>query len=295
MIEESKERVEKMEDPSDYALDFTTSSAISKISLKFLILYIPIFWLGGLLLIFTFIGTIQYLPTIIMAIILPLWIFACYYVFSFGCIFFTKFFIILINLIHKPREGIFKAEEGDSDYEFWRLRIELKKIGVWLLNNSPIPWSDAWAFRWFGVKMNFSSHLNDAWCDVEFADFGRRVMVGQGAVVMSSMVVGKYLIIKKVILDDYVVVGGQSTVAPGTFVGKDTVIGATTSTSYKQLLEPGWIYLGNPGIKLKPNRYAESKRNIIVKKDADEETKFEVNHNVNVVDTDIKNNTKREE
>lgn len=294
MIEESKERVEKMEDSSDYALDFTTSSAISKISLKFLILYIPIFWLGGLLLIFTFIGTIQYLPTIIMAIILPLWIFACYYVFSFGCIFFTKFFVILINLIHKPREGIFKAEEGDSDYEFWRLRIELKKIGVWLLNNSPIPWSDAWAFRWFGVKMNFSSHLNDAWCDVEFADFGRRVMVGQGAVVMSSMVVGKYLIIKKVILDDYVVVGGQSTVAPGTFVGKDTVIGATTSTSYKQLLEPGWIYLGNPGIKLKPNRYAESKRNIIVKKDADEETKFEVNHNVNV-DTDIKNNTKREE
>jgi len=294
MTEESKEAIEKKEDKSAYALDFTTSSAISKISLKILILYIPIFWLGGLLLMFVMLGSFHYLPNIVIIFIFPLWLFGMYYIFFFGCIFFTKFFIILINLIHKPREGIFKAEEGDNDYEFWRLRIELKKIGVWLLNNCPIPWSDAWAFRWFGVKMNFSSHLNDAWCDVEFVDFGRRVMIGQGAVVMSSMVVGKYLIIKKVILDDYVVVGGQATVAPGTFVGKDTVIGATTSTSYNQLLEPGWIYFGNPGIKLKPNRYAESKRNIIVKKDADEETKFEVNHNVNI-DEGSKNKTKREE
>jgi len=42
-------------------------------------------------------------------------------------------------------------------------------------------------------------------------------MIGQGAVVMSSMVVGKYLIIKKVILDDYTVVGGMACVSPGIF------------------------------------------------------------------------------
>jgi len=294
MSEAPKESIKQKRDNSEYALDFTTSSAISQISLKFLILYIPIFWFSGILLLGIFFFGFHFIPGEYFLIILPLILFAMYYVFFFGCIFLTKLFLVFIKLIHNPREGVFKAETGNKDFEFWRLRIELKKIGVWLLNNSPLPWSDAWAFRWFGVKMNFSSHLNDAWCDVEFISFGRQVLVGQGAVVMSSMVVGQYLIIKRVILDDYVVIGGQSTVAPGTIIGKDTVLGPASCTSFKQLLESGWIYFGIPGIKLKPNKYAESQREIISKKLADEEQKFEVVHDINI-DEKLKNNIPREE
>ena len=48
---EPKEKTIEQSDNSDddFTLDFTTSSAISKISLKFLIIYIPIFWFSGLL------------------------------------------------------------------------------------------------------------------------------------------------------------------------------------------------------------------------------------------------------
>jgi len=282
MTEESKEHVKKEVDPSLYALDFTTSSAISKIGLKFLILYVPIFWFGGICLICGVLGPLHYVPNIIILFILPIYLFAMYYVFFFGCVLYTKLFLILINLIHKPREGVFRAEEGDPDYEFWRLRTELKKLGVWLLNNCPLPWSDAWVFRWFGLKMNFSSHLHDAWCDIDFVDFGRKVLVGQGVVLMSSMVVGKYLIIKKIILDDYVVLGGHATVAPGTYVGKDTLMAAVSKTTYGQILEPGWIYFGVPARKLKRNKVSEGKRDIIIKRSVDEETKFEVKHDVNI-------------
>ena len=58
-------------------------------------------------------------------------------------------------------------------------------------------------------------------------------------------------IIKKVIFDDYVLIGGDTTIAPGTIVGKDTLVGAISNSVYNQILEPGWVYFGIPIIKLK--------------------------------------------
>ena len=76
-------------------------------------------------------------------------------------------------------------------------------------------------------------------------------------------------------------VGGHTTIAPGTIIGHDTVIGAISTTTYNQVLEPKWIYFGIPAIKLKENKYAEERRDIILKRDVDEAKKFELTHEVN--------------
>jgi acetyltransferase-like isoleucine patch superfamily enzyme len=267
----------------DFALDFTTSSAISKINIKFLVVYIPIFWLSGMLdtiLFYTFTSYVK--NKIMMILFLPTMVIIMWFVFILGCFFFSKLFLILINLIHKPKEGVFRAEIGDPDFDFWCLRTEVKKIVLWLIRNWPLPWMDILAFKWFGVKMTLSSSLYDSWCDGEFITFGRRVLIGQGATIMSSMVVGRYLIIKNVICGDYSLVGGHATVAPGTIIGEDTFVSALSTSVYSQILEPGWIYLGIPCIKLKPNKYAESKREILMKRDVDEEKKFEIEHEINI-------------
>jgi len=270
------------DDNKDLSLNFTTSSAISRVNIKFLAVYLPIFWLAGLI-----VGVFWYwyfLDENWVAILsfLPLALFGSIYFFILACLLFSKLFLILINLIHRPKEGLFKAEIGDTDFEFWMLRTEIKKIGLWFLRNSPFPWTDILAFKLFGIDMDASSHLNDAWCDGEFIQFGRKNLCGQGSVIMSSMVVGKYLIIKKVIFDDYVLIGGQTTIAPGTIVGKETLVGAISFTLYDQILEPGWVYFGMPIKKLKPNKYAESRRDLIVKKDVDARKKFEIEHEVNI-------------
>jgi len=277
----------------DLAVDFTTSSAISRINIKFLAVYIPIFWLSGLMVAIFWYEYTKYfgLSTILF---LPFALFFMIYIFILGVLFFSKMLLILVNLLHKPREGIFLAEIGDKDYEFWMMRTELKKIALWLLRNSPLPWIDVIAFRWFGIRMDFSSHLNDTWCDAEFVDFGRNVLIGQGATVMSSMVVGKYLIIKRVIFEDYVLVGGLTTIAPGTIIRHNTMIGALSTTTYNQVLDPNWIYFGIPGIKLKKNKYAQIRRDIITKRSVDDETKIETTHEVNI-DDDKKELIKTEE
>ncbi|UCC18371.1 MAG: hypothetical protein JSV62_09665 [Promethearchaeota archaeon] len=267
----------------DLAIDFTTSSAISRVNIKFLAIYLPIFWLSGMLttiLFYTF--TLFVRAWIMLAFFLPAMIIFMWFIFIMGCFFFSKLFLILINLIHKPKEGIFRAEKGNSDFEFWCLRTELKKIVFWLIRNWPLPWMDIMAFKVFGIKMTLSSSLWDAWCDGEFIKFGHKVLVGQGAAVMSSTVVGKYLIIKEVIFDDYVVIGGQAVISPGTVIGKESIVGALSTTNFNQILDPGWIYLGVPVTKFKPNKYATMQREILMKRDVDEEKKFEIEYEVNI-------------
>jgi carbonic anhydrase/acetyltransferase-like protein (isoleucine patch superfamily) len=282
-IENEKNATENEEDDSELIIDFTTSSAINRVSLKFLVVYIPIFWFSGLVIATFWYGySISPLPWIIKLPFLPFLLLGFVFAFILSCFFFSKLLLIFINLIHLPKEGIFRTERGDMDFEFWRLRTEIKKITLWLIRNCPLPWIDVIAFRWFGIKMDFSSHLNDAWCDAEFISFGKNVTVGQGAVVMSSMVVGNYLIIKKITLDDYALVGGMSTIAPGTHLGKDTVLGAVSVTTLNQELEDGWIYSGIPARKLKLNQYAEMRRDIIQKVDVDKRAKIETEHEVNI-------------
>ncbi len=288
---ENKDENHKIEKPidinnltkEDLAVDFTTSSAISRVNLKFLAVYIPIFWLSGLMVMIFWYEFTRWI-SLSTVFFLPIAIWLMIYIFIIGVLFFSKMLLIFINLLHNPREGVFLAEIGDKDYEFWMMRTELKKIALWFLRNSPLPWLDVIAFRWFGIRMDFSSHLNDTWCDAEFIDFGRNVLVGQGTTVMSSMVVGKYLIIKRVIFEDYVLVGGQTTIAPGTIIRHDGFIGALSTSTYNQVLEPNWIYFGIPAIKLKKNKYAAIRRDIITKRSVDDETKIVETTDVHVDD-----------
>ena len=267
----------------DYTIDFVTTSAISKIGYKFLALYIPILWVSGYLTVAVFFVVSRDIPWYINMFLIPVWLFILYFIFLFNIAIFTKAFLLIINMIHKPKEGVFRAEEGDQDYEFWRLRVELKKLVFWFMSNGPIPWVVMWGFRWMGINVDFSSHMQDSWIDGEFIEFGRNITVGQGAIVMSSAVIGKYLIIKKIVLGDHIVVGGVSHISPGTKLGKESVIGAFSATILNQFIEPGWIYFGPQfARKLKPNKYAEQRRDVIIRKHVDEEVKYEVKQEVNI-------------
>ena len=267
----------------DYTIDFVTTSAISRIGYKFLALYIPILWISGYMAAALFFDISRYIPWYINMFLLPIWLFVLYFIFVFGIAIFTKAFLLMINMIHNPKEGVFRAIEGDNDYEFWRLRVELKKLVFWFMSNGPLPWVVVWGFKWLGVRIGFSSHAHDAWVDGEFIEFGRNITVGQGAVVMSSMVVGNYLIIKKVILGDHILVGGVSHVSPGTIMEKESVLGAFSTIIPSQILERAWVYIGPQfARKLKPNKYAEQRRDLIYRKHVDEEVKYEVKQEVNI-------------
>lgn len=190
-------------------------------------------------------------------IFLPLLGFAMYLTAVFTAMVFAKILLILINFIHKPKEGVFLRDPSDKDYRYWGLRNVIKQWPFWLTHRFPFPFLDNLAFKLFGVKTKFSNSLFEGWIDTEFVEFGKNVVVGQATYIQSTMIIGNLLIIRKTTIDDNVRIGAQCMIMPGTHIGKNCILNAWSATIVGQELEDGWIYLGGPAQKFKKNKFFE--------------------------------------
>lgn len=194
-----------------------------------------------------------------------------------------KLFLILLKLLHKPKEGIFKIDQNNGDYSYFCLRVSVKKFIFWIWNNFCFPWVSNFAFKMCDIKADFKSTMFDGWSDVEFIEFGKNIMIGQGAQIFSSIIIRidneDYLLIKKVVIGDHVVLGAKSIVTPGTIIGKGSTLGVWTVTHINQIIEPDWIFIGNPARKYQPAQKVieESKKQAMRRLvDTGERIKFDI-------------------
>jgi len=190
-------------------------------------------------------------------VFLPFYFIVMYITTVFAAIFFDKILLIIVNVFHKPREGVFLRDPADKDYRYWSLRNTIKKWPTWLAHKFPFPFLDNICFKVFGVKTKFSSSLFEGWVDTEFISFGKNVVVGQGAIIQSSVIIGNFLIIKKTIIEENVRIGAHVIIMPGTHIRKNCILNTWSSTMVGQELEEGWVYNGGPAKKFKKNRFFE--------------------------------------
>ncbi|MBY8982300.1 MAG: hypothetical protein KGD57_05080, partial [Candidatus Lokiarchaeota archaeon] len=188
---------------------------------------------------------------------LPLFLFIWYVETILISLVFAKILLTIVSFIHKPKEGVFLRDKKNKDYKYWCIRNIIKKWPVWLAHKFPFPFLDNICFKVFGVKTKFSNSLFEGWVDTEFIEFGKNVVIGQGSHIQSSIIMGKFLIIKKTIIENDVRIGVHSVVMPGTHIGEKAVLGTFCLTTIGQKLEEGWIYHGNPAKKFKKNRFFE--------------------------------------
>ena len=206
-------------------------------------------------------------------IFLPLLCFLMYITIVFVSLICAKILLIIVNVFHKPKEGVFLREKSNKDYKYWSLRNTIKRWPVWLSHRFPFPFLDNICFKLFGVKTKLSNSLFEGWVDCEFIEFGKNVVVGQGSIVQSATIMGNLLIIKKTKIHENVRIGTHAIVMPGTIIGKNSVLAASSVTTIGQELEEGWIYVGIPAQKFKKNRFFEDGlKDIIGKRIEDEDT-----------------------
>jgi len=228
---------------------------------RYLIFYITIVW-------FSFIPLLlelwvywrflwNYARPIHFYTFLPLLIIPMYVTLVFSAVFIAKIFHSIVNAIHKPRTGIFLRHPSDKDYRYWCIRNVIKRWPFWLSHRFPFPFLNNICFKVFGVKTKFSNSLFEGWVDTEFIEFGKNVVVGQGAIVQSSIIIGNLLIIKKTVIDDDVRIGSHAIVMPGTHIKKRSVLASNSTTIVNQILNEGYIYVGVPAKKLKRNYFFE--------------------------------------
>jgi acetyltransferase-like isoleucine patch superfamily enzyme len=189
---------------------------------------------------------------------LPLIVIPMYITLVFSATFIAKLLYWIVNAIHKPRTGVFLRHPSDKDFRYWCIRNVIKKWPFWLSHRFPFPFMNNFLYKMFGVKTRISNSLFEGWVDTEFIEFGRNVVVGQGAIVMSSMIVGNLLIVKKTRIDDEVRIGSHAIIMPGTHIKKRSVLAANSVTVVDQTLDEGYIYVGVPAKELKRNYFFEN-------------------------------------
>lgn len=234
----------------------TTNTLVMK---RYVFWYIVMIWLSALpstYWIITFLLGREILDAWFL-FILPFHILWCWVLWVFSAILVSRLFLSVVNLLHRPREGVFERSRDDKDYRYWSLRGTIKKFGFWAAHTFPLPWLDMFAFKLFGVRAKGGTAFFDCWVDSEFIEIGDNTMLGLGAVVLSSMVVGDKLIIKRVKIGDNNLIGAHTVVAPGTVIGDNIVLGALSTTKVGQVLESGYIYTGVPCRQFKENKYAK--------------------------------------
>lgn len=162
----------------------------------------------------------------------------------------AKIFLIFINIMHKPKEGVFLRSKNDKDYCYWSLRAIVRKWPTWLARQLYLPMFEILILKILGVKCSFSDSLNEGWIDCEFIELGKNVKVGQGSLIVSNMIIQDKLILKKVIIKDNVIISAHSVVLPGTIIENNTILDVLSATTTNQKLESNTIYRGYPARKM---------------------------------------------
>jgi acetyltransferase-like isoleucine patch superfamily enzyme len=237
---------------------FTSNILLKK---RYIIFYVAVIWISFIPVLMEFWLYWQILWSDTNALhfylFLPLFGFLAYISLVLSGLIVAKVFLIVVNAIHSPKEGVFERSATDKDYRYWNIRLIIKKYPVWISHKFPFPFMDNICFKLFGVKTKFSNSLFEAWVDTEFIELGKNVILGQASIIQSSVVIGNLLIVKKTIIKDNVRIGAHSVVMPGTIIEENCVLAAHSLTTIEQHLEKDWIYVGIPCEKYKINRFYE--------------------------------------
>jgi len=177
-------------------------------------------------------------------LLLPLNLYGNMFLFAFSIILFSAGINKILNKMYPPREGVF--ERGSKEWKYTHRRFWNAYFPIWLARALPIPWSDIFAYRFFGVSIGKNVVAYEGYIDPEFIEIGDFTMTSLNICIFSHLIYHEQIIIKKVKIGKACVVGPQTIVSPGTVMQDGAVLGANSYTWVGQELESDLIHVGTP-------------------------------------------------
>ena len=187
----------------------------------------------------------------IFFIVLPFNIFLAIHLIQLSAILISVLFLKIIILIHNPKEGNFKRSIEDRDYYFWTIRNIVKKWPLYVTASNPFPWlKNRFTLRFYGVKIGKKTICDNSWISSEFVSIGKNVIIGMNSTILSFSIEQDNFILKKIVVDDNVLIGAKCVLLPGTIIKRNAKLSAHSYTNHNHVLKEDSIYRGHPA-KLK--------------------------------------------
>ncbi|MFX1278119.1 MAG: hypothetical protein ACFFA3_01800 [Promethearchaeota archaeon] len=176
--------------------------------------------------------------------LLPLNLYGNLFLFTFSIILFSGSINTLLNKLNPPKEGVFGR--GTKEWKYTHRRFWNAFFPIWLARAIPIPWSDIFIYRLFGVSIGKNVVAYEGYIDPEFVEIGDFTMTSLNICIFSHLIYHDRIVIKKVKIGKACVVGPQTIVSPGTIMQDGSVLGANSYTWIGQELESDLIHVGTP-------------------------------------------------
>lgn len=187
-------------------------------------------------------------------LLIPLNALVATYIIHFSAILVSVLILKLVNLIHAPKEGIYKRSLEDRDYFFWNIRNIIKKWPLYVLASNPFPWfKNRFTLRFFGVSIGKRSICDNSWISSEFVSIGKNVIIGMNSSILSFGIEQENFILNKIRIEDNVLIGAKCVLLPGTLIKQNASLSAHSYTNHNAVLEENSIYKGHPA-KLKSKK-----------------------------------------
>ncbi|MFX1375841.1 MAG: acyltransferase [Promethearchaeota archaeon] len=184
-------------------------------------------------------------------LLLPLNFIILIHTLQISAILFSALFLMIINLIYPPREGIFSRDIKDKNYFFWNLRNITKKWALFISASNPFPWwKNRFTLRFFGVKIGSNTICDTCWISSEFVRIGDNVIIGMGSTLLSFGIEQDKFILKRIQIEEDALIGAKCVILPGTILEKGVKLSAHSYTNFDDILQQSLIYSGHPA-KLK--------------------------------------------
>ncbi|UCC18163.1 MAG: hypothetical protein JSV62_08575 [Promethearchaeota archaeon] len=170
-----------------------------------------------------------------------------------SAILFSILFLTLVKLIYLPKEGVFDRAIKDKGYFYWNLRNIIKKWPLFITASNPFPWlKNRFTLRFFGVKIGKKGIHDNCWISSEFVLIGKNVIIGMNSTLLSFGIEQDKFILKKINVEDDVLIGAKCVLLPGTHIKRNTKLSAHSYTNFNDVLKENSIYIGHPA-RLKDN------------------------------------------
>ncbi|MBY9007874.1 MAG: hypothetical protein KGD63_14125 [Candidatus Lokiarchaeota archaeon] len=180
-------------------------------------------------------------------LLLPLNIYGNIFLFFIINLMISKIIYSILNVIHPPKEGLF--DNGSKDWKFMHRRFWTVYFPIWLARALPLPWSDIFVYRVFGIKVGKNVVLYEGYIDPEFIEIGNDTMTSLHVCIFSHLIYHDRVFIKKVKIGKKCIISAHSIILPGTVIKDEAILGANSYTNINQILESNLIHTGLPAIR----------------------------------------------
>lgn len=191
----------------------------------------------------------------------PIILISLYLLRLFFVMLYSKIAIWLCNQRSPMKEliaskGIGKEEAKAINY--YHLRGMILRILKWEISKSPFPWLVPVAFNFVAVnKIGKGTTLEDQFYTQEFLETGENVHIGQGSIVSSHLVEGKYgaITLKKINIGNNAVIGAFNPISPGSLIGNYAEFLPMSGVAKFQKIRGFSKYYGLPVARISTKRY----------------------------------------